>query len=168
MMQALHFAFFVEKRSLALYLLRMGANFNGRDNYFASPFHYAKLLERIPNIPKKDFGIKLVRHQKVEEISIKEFQEITHSEFRENVVADNDYIEELMFSSISIDNPDMEWRKKFSETFSGGKSGDENVILAFINKKVGHGVFSAKDFHPGDFILKYCGKIERGETLFWT
>jgi hypothetical protein len=39
-------------------------------------------------------------------------------------------------------------------------SGDENLILKKVNDSVGYGVFAAKDFKKGDYIVRYGGELK--------
>jgi ankyrin repeat protein len=146
-------------------LIRRGANIKRKDNYFATALDYAKLLGNIKQGTLQTTKIKFAEEKKIKEISLEKFAEISSSIFCENVFCDKDYIEELMFSSLSIENPDMSWRKKYCPLLSHS-SGDSNLILSFIDKSVGYGVFAAFDFLPGDFIVKYVGKLEKGFFFF--
>lgn len=70
----------------------------------------------------------------------------------------SDYLLELMYSGFSINTVDTEFRKKHQKHIWEESTGDQhNVILAKIDDRVGYGVFAAKDFEAGDFIVRYGG-----------
>jgi len=96
-------------------------------------------------------------------MSIKAFEKTFGVEFCAYITCGHEYIEELMFSGLTI-SPDLEFRKKYLPIIEKS-SGDENLVLSFINNHVGYGVFAAKDFQEGDFIVRYGGHLTPSESL---
>src|SRR5690606_24960680 len=90
----------------------------------------------------------------IEEVPIQAFEEEFNVKFTPYIICDQTYIEELLFSGLAIDTIDKEFRAKYLSTIYSF-SGDENLILAKVNDNVGYGVFAAKDFQEGDFIVRY-------------
>jgi hypothetical protein len=108
---------------------------------------------------------------KIDDISTSKFEEYFKVKFTPFPRADNDFVEELLFSGLSI-KPDHDFRYVFSLLLCDGcrkkyvpfvyeNSGDNNVVLAKINDNVGWGVFAARDFKEGEFVVRYGGKITK-------
>lgn len=110
---------------------------------------------------------------KIDDLTTSKFEEYFKVKFTPFPIADSDFIEELLFSGLSI-KPDHEFRyTSFLHTSNNASfrkkyvplvyenSGDNNVILAKINDNVGWGVFAARDFKEGEFVVRYGGKISK-------
>jgi flagellar biosynthesis chaperone FliJ len=79
----------------------------------------------------------------------------------------------LHISSLSFhSNENSEYQKIDKRYFHREKygtqieesSGDENLVLAKIDDKVGWGVFAKKTFNKGDFIVRYGGQLVKKST----
>jgi len=100
----------------------------------------------------------------IEEWPIKKFELLFHTVFTSGIICDHIYIEELMFSGLVIDKLDLEFRKKYLP-LAYTSSGDENLILAKVNDNIGFGVFAAKNFEIGEYIVRYAGKLMLAEEI---
>eukprot|EP01116_Phalansterium_solitarium_P024370 TRINITY_DN8916_c0_g1_i2.p1 TRINITY_DN8916_c0_g1~~TRINITY_DN8916_c0_g1_i2.p1 ORF type:complete len:519 (+),score=160.91 TRINITY_DN8916_c0_g1_i2:685-2241(+) len=95
---------------------------------------------------------------------IERFESTFGVEFAPFLLCDEVYIEELMFSGFTIGSVDTEFRQKyFPQIYES--SGDENLVLAFVSDSVGYGVFAAKDFVEGDYIVRYGGSLVAAAAL---
>eukprot|EP01119_Soliformovum_irregulare_P003876 TRINITY_DN14924_c0_g1_i1.p1 TRINITY_DN14924_c0_g1~~TRINITY_DN14924_c0_g1_i1.p1 ORF type:complete len:444 (+),score=108.04 TRINITY_DN14924_c0_g1_i1:44-1333(+) len=164
-MTAFHFALLAEDRSMLKKLIEYGINVDARDKYFATAFDYARLLEILPSQMKPLPSIKVWNsdHSRVHEATIQEIEDLLSIQFCRSSICSYEYIEELMFSGITID-PDLDFRKKYHKMMYAS-TGDENLILGHINSNVGYGVFAARDFEAGDFIVRYNGHISSAELV---
>lgn len=149
---------------MIIFLINYSIDVEKKDNFSATPFDYAKMLGIIPqNHNIQSIKIWNEKISKIEEINISFFEKLINISFSPFILCSQEYIEELMFSAIGhqIENSfkDIDFRKKYFPLIDQS-SGDDNLILYKINDKVGYGVFAAKDFQVGDFIVRYGGKLE--------
>jgi len=79
------------------------------------------------------------------------------------VLCKNNYILELMFSGFHIEK-DIEFREKYGKVMQED-TGESGLVLAWINEEVGWGVYAAKDYLPGDYIVRYGGMLEEEEKV---
>jgi hypothetical protein len=159
---AFHMAIFTQDKSMMELLIRLFKSDDFveiKDNYSASPFDYARMLgmtnHNLFNNVINELNIWNPDTNTIEKCPVSKFEQLFKVKFSPSVICTEDYIEELMFSSLSI-SPDLEFREKYSN-FMYNTSGDENLILSKISDEVGWGVFAAKDFKEGDFIVRYGG-----------
>ncbi len=117
------------------------------------------IIPRVPSHQMPDFIRYYNRESnKIEDWIVPEFEEEFKVSYCPNVICSQKYIEELMFSGFGISQRDTEFRKQY-ETVIEETIGDENLVLAFINENVGYGAYAAKNFQPGEFIVKYGGRL---------
>jgi len=172
----LHWALFIENIQLMAYLIRRGANISKKDNYAGDPTDYARMLRMIPTwcyksipidnsipTPVESINIWNPETNQVSKCTIPQFEQYFKVEFCPFTICTNDYIEELLFSGLSIE-PDMEFRQKFVPQIYDS-SNDDNVILAKVNDNVGFGVFAAKDFQEGDYVIRYGGCFTKSDKI---
>jgi len=158
-----HYAFFTENLYLIQYLLNRGADFSKQDSYFGVAFDYWKLLGILPSIPFIKSLQLFSPQKKIERISIQEFEELFQVNFCPVIRCGHEYIEELMLSGLSID-PDIEFRKKFEDILTE-RTGDEDLVLAYIDDSIGYGVFAGKDFTAGEFVVRYGGYLSLSDSI---
>lgn len=83
----------------------------------------------------------------------KPFQWISH--YRIN----DEYVEELMFAGYEApDQKDLAFRQKYFPLLEAD-AGLENLVVAYIDDRVGFGVYAAKPFKAGEFITSYYGEF---------
>jgi len=177
----LHWAIFTENIQMMSLLIRYGADVEKKDNYTGDPFDYARMLGFIPtryncSIPPHCINLSTDPPKKIEFINvwnpetsqvvhcpISKFEEFFKVEFCPFTTCTNDYIEELLFSGLSI-QPDLQFREEYVPQIYNS-SGDENLIVSKINDNVGYGVFAAKNFKEGEFVVRYGGRITKSEKI---
>ncbi len=130
-------------------------------NYDSIPATVSSDMDSLPK-PTKHIKVWNPEVNSVIEWPVSQFEQFFKVKFCPFIVCTNDYIEELLFSGLSID-PDIEFRRKFVPQIYLS-SGDENVILARVNENVGYGVFAAKDFKEGEYIIRYGGCLTKSRT----
>jgi len=163
---AFHYAVFVENKSMIDKLIRLGAAVDKKDNFFGTAFDYARMLSILPPRMKAPNSINVWNREtnKLEELAVSKLEKILDVNYNSEILCDNDYIFELMFSGFSITEPDMKFRETYLPLiYSSG--GDENLILAEVSPNVGFGVFAAKDFQEGDYIVRYGGKLSSQDNI---
>jgi len=149
-------------------LLQYGAAIDIPDKYSGTPLHYARMLSLMPDITEiqaKDFQISFYNNStgRIDPWSVKQFEETLKVSWCPRYICDNYYIEELMFSGLSI-SKNQEFRAKYGEQIEV-TSGDENLVLAKINDTVGYGVFAKKDLKKGDYIVRYGGYVMKADKV---
>mmetsp|Transcript_10370 Transcript_10370/g.14218 ORF Transcript_10370/g.14218 Transcript_10370/m.14218 type:complete len:247 (+) Transcript_10370:3-743(+) len=150
-------------------LVEQGCNVEQKDNYFATAFDYAKMMGILPRstlIASVPAQIKVwnANEKTVEQVPVEAFEDYFKVKFTPYIICDQAYLEELLFSGLAIDTVDKEFRAKYLETIHTF-SGDDNLILAKVNENVGWGVFAAKDFQEGDFIVRYGGHLMAADKV---
>ncbi|KAK5578800.1 hypothetical protein RB653_008473 [Dictyostelium firmibasis] len=141
--------------------------FDTMDSFRATGFDYAKLKGLLPtNTPPIPNSIQIYNFNNsstFENFSIKELESKLNIIYTSNVLSTNDYLVDLLFSSLQI-NPDLNFRNKYLSLINNS-GGEENVILGFISESVGWGLFAGKDFKSGDFIVRYGGMITMNDKM---
>jgi hypothetical protein len=141
-----------------------------KDNYSGDAIDYARMMNFIPThyrvsippyVPKTIQHINLwnPENNEIMQWPVSKFEDYFKVGFCPFTSCTNDYIEELLFSGLSIE-PDQEFRKQYVPQIYES-SGDENLILAKVSDNVGFGVFAAKDFKEGDYIVRYGGRLTK-------
>ncbi|PRP89471.1 hypothetical protein PROFUN_01334 [Planoprotostelium fungivorum] len=165
---ALHFAIFTENKELFLFLLDVGADVEKKDNYFGTPLDYGRMMGRIPRYnpdsPLPTLKSWDIVKKKVIDMSVEQFEGITGTIFTPFLVCGTEYIEELMFSGMSIENPDAEFRNRYVPAIYN-ESGDERVVLHKIDDVVGYGVFACQDIAEGEYIMRYGGYLNSTDKV---
>ncbi|KAL6063797.1 SET domain-containing protein [Balamuthia mandrillaris] len=168
----LHFAVFVQSAEvLELLLRRYHADIDKLDNFFATPLDYARMLGMVPTTPTHMMPryLQLWRPdtQTVDtQWPVSEFEKLFSVTFCPFIRCTSDYLLELMYSGFSINTVDTEFRKRHQKHIWEESTGDQhNVILAKIDDRVGYGVFAAKDFEAGDFIVRYGGCLTAEDEI---
>jgi len=165
----LHLALFIESSDILWLLLRHGALFTLKDAFFGTPLDYARMLNIMPNKfekHKNDTKIHVYNpnSRQIDQWDISTFEKTFQVQWCPFPLCTHDYIEELMFSGFTIQTVDTEFREKYNKQLED-KSGDENLVLAKIDEKVGWGVFARKPFEKGDYIVRYGGQVVSKKTV---
>ncbi|KAM9969687.1 hypothetical protein ACTFIR_001523 [Dictyostelium discoideum] len=141
--------------------------FDTIDSFRATGFDYAKLKGLLPSdTPPTPKSIKTYNNNNsssFEDLSIEQLQLKLNIIYTSKVLSTNDYLVDLLFSSLQI-NPDLNFRNKYLNLINNS-GGEENIILGFISESVGWGLFAGKDFKSGDFIVRYGGMITMNEKM---
>ncbi|KAN0039229.1 hypothetical protein ACTA71_001423 [Dictyostelium dimigraforme] len=141
--------------------------FDTMDSFRATGFDYAKIKGLLPsNTPPTPKSIKTYNYNSsstFEDWSIEQLESKLNIIYSSKVLSTNDYLVDLLFSSLQI-NPDLNFRNKYLNLINNS-GGEENVILGFISESVGWGLFAGKDFKIGDFIVRYGGMITMNEKM---
>jgi len=45
------------------------------------------------------------------------------------------------------------------------KTGDEDLVLAYIDETIGYGIFAGKDYSLGDFVVRYGGYLSNSDSI---
>lgn len=166
---ALHFALFIENSVMFKHLIERKANPAMRDKFGGTIFDYARMLGIIPLKTRYKsppyFQVWNSELQKIETWSQLQLEETLQIEYIPYVTCDKDYIFELLFSGFSINEKDENFRKQYIPQIYQC-TGEENLILGKINDQVGYGVFAAKDFQEGEFIVRYAGHLTKSSIVF--
>eukprot|EP01130_Rhizamoeba_saxonica_P018863 TRINITY_DN9595_c0_g1_i1.p1 TRINITY_DN9595_c0_g1~~TRINITY_DN9595_c0_g1_i1.p1 ORF type:complete len:407 (-),score=95.36 TRINITY_DN9595_c0_g1_i1:21-1160(-) len=162
----LHHALFIESKAIFLLLINSGADISVLDNFDANPIHYARMLGAMPLISDYEQMISVYDEETntLSKWSIPQFEENTKTIWTPGYRCRNQYIFEIMFSGFTVGEKNEEFRSKYLDTITNS-SGDENLILAYINEEVGYGCFAARDFEEGDYIVRYGGCFSKESAV---
>eukprot|EP01126_Amoeba_proteus_P014426 TRINITY_DN1631_c0_g1_i3.p1 TRINITY_DN1631_c0_g1~~TRINITY_DN1631_c0_g1_i3.p1 ORF type:complete len:476 (-),score=100.50 TRINITY_DN1631_c0_g1_i3:154-1581(-) len=156
-------ALFVQDFDILWCLIKHGADINLKDNFDARLIDYAHLMDIAPSPWDLDrrltpFTISVFNQYNgtIDQWPVTKFEEELGVKFGLYYKCTCDYIFELLFSGFSIGQKDILFRNKFLHLLNHS-SGDENLILAKIDDKVGYGVFAGKDFEKDEYIVRYVG-----------
>lgn len=159
----LHMAVFVQSSDMLWELMKNGAEPYSEDNFEATFLDYARLLGNLPQQQAKNRPtLKMFDFEQkcLVPLETSTFEQQFKVEWCPYFKCDLSYIVELMLSGFTISSKDEAFRNKYGALMEQS-SGDENLILAKIDDKVGYGVYAAHDFEEGDFIVRYSGLFQK-------
>jgi hypothetical protein len=162
---ALHFAVITENEEMIRLISKLGGDAGKLDNFNATCLDYARLLCLVPCHQYHIDHLQVWNEQekKIELWPIEKVEIDLKFKFQPVITCGPDYLLELLFSGFVVGKLDMEFRQKYIPQIEKS-SGDENLILRFINEDVGWGVFAGKDYQQGDYIVRYGGFLNvKGE-----
>ncbi|KYQ91099.1 hypothetical protein DLAC_08005 [Tieghemostelium lacteum] len=137
------------------------------DSFRATAFDYARLKRSIPNpqppLPKSIKVYNYNQNNNFEDWSIEQLEKALSIHYCPNVIATNDYLIDLIFSSMDI-SPNLKFRNKYLKLINSS-GGEDNVILGYVSDQVGYGLFAGKDFEKGDYIVRYGGMVTMNEKM---
>lgn len=153
----LHCALFAGALDVALLLAAHGAAPNLRDEYDGTPFDYAALLcwtpQSLDTLPSQ-FWLLSANQNNVRAVSIDTLQQEFGIVYCPVSRIDLQYVYELMFSGLKIDQRDQTFRAAHADCMWRAPDTDAFVI-AFIDDKVGYGLFANRTIEKNEYLCRY-------------
>lgn len=159
----LHIAFFVQDEEIIWFLLQNRASLDIEDNFEATITDYLRLLGNLPHPNDKlreTMKIKVFNKDKseIEEWSIEKFDSEFNVRWSPRYYISTEYLEELMFSGFQVGEKDETFRKNYLDKILKS-TGDENIVICYIDEKVGWGAYAGRDFKKDEYIITYTGQF---------
>jgi hypothetical protein len=102
-----------------------------------------------------------MKSKEMEKMSLSEWSDLVRCVYQPFVSTLDAWLDELMFNGVFVHDPTPELRARFAKHLANRQiyKTPENVVMSYLNARVGFACFAAHDLKRGDFVVNYTGEL---------
>jgi hypothetical protein len=101
------------------------------------------------------------KSKEMEAMPLEEWSDLAQCVYQPFISANDSWLDELMFNRVYIEDVKSELREKYAAFLDNAPafSSPENVVMCYVNSRIGFGCYAAKELQKDDCIVRYGGYL---------